>query len=89
MFSFYRVPELDFADIIPLNPPEPVLDIGIGDDVIAHGKNGVDYKGFVKATDPYQALVLVQIVDPTCPNSRHVAWWEVKYVEKETAVAAA
>lgn len=87
MHSFYRVPEVDFADIILLDPPEPVLDVAPGDNVIVHGRNGVDYVGFVKNTDPYQRLALVQIVDAYCPNSKHVAWWEVKYVEKQTAAS--
>ena len=84
MFQFYSVPEIDFADIIPLDPPEPESDFAPGDDVLVNGKNGAQYNGFVKAVDTYQGLVLVRIWDHEV-RGYHTAWWKEKFLAKETA----
>jgi hypothetical protein len=85
MFSFYPVPEL--GDRLMPDAPEPEIDFAPGDDVIAHGKNGMDYDGFVKAVDAWQGLALVRIWDHEV-RSFHVAWWEVKHLSNKKAVAA-
>jgi hypothetical protein len=83
LLDFPRVREL-----MHLNPPEPDMEVGPGDVVVVHGKNGVDYDGLVLATDPYQNLALVQIYDPSCVRGVFKGWWEAAYIEKALTAEA-
>jgi hypothetical protein len=75
------------ADFFTPDPPEPEMELGINDDVIAHGRNGVDYTGYVLDTDPYQNLALVKVWDHQV-GAPYTAWWEVAWLDMPTAVAA-
>ena len=84
LLDFPRVREL-----MHLDPPEPVLDVAPGDEVIAHGRNGVLYRGLVLATDPWQQLALVLTEDPYAVRGEIKLWWEVTALTATVAAISA
>jgi hypothetical protein len=64
--------------------------IEAGVNVVAHGRNGVDYRGVVLATNPEAGEALVKVWDREAA-AFYTAWWKAEWLDvvKATARAAA